>query len=258
VAREAKKAGGFRWRLWLGLTAAGLACASAAMAAFETRAYALTDRRFALSPGDPDALTIQGLRYAPLSSVRKVFAEDFGRSVFAIPLAERRRRLLAIDWVEDASVLRIWPDRLLVRIRERTPVAFVSLRSGAMLVDAQGVLLDPAGPKGAPAHFAFPVLDGLRENATEAQRREAVRAFLRFERDMGYLANDVSEVDVADPHNIRVMAQVDNRVVELILGDADFAAHYQSFVSHYAEIRDQSPDAGTFDLRVDGRIAARK
>ena len=30
----------------------------------------------------------------------------------AVPLDERRRRLLAIDWVEDASVSRIWPDRL--------------------------------------------------------------------------------------------------------------------------------------------------
>jgi len=242
----------------LGLTAAGLACGSAAMAALEARAYVLTDQRFALSPNDPDALTIQGLRYAPLSSVQKVFAGDFGRSVFAIPLAERRRRLLAIDWVEDASVSRVWPDRLLVRIRERRPVAFVSLRSGAMVVDAQGVLLDAAGPKSAPAQFAFPVLDGIRADATEAQRREGVRAFLRFERDMGYLANDVSEVDVADPGNIRVMAQVDNRVVELILGDADFAARYQSFVSHYAEIHEQSPDAGTFDLRLDGRITARK
>jgi cell division protein FtsQ len=258
VARETRKAAAFRWRLWLALTATGLACGSAAMAAFEARAYALTDRRFALSPGNRDALTIQGIVCAPRSSVSRVFSEDFGRSVFAIPLAERRRRLLAIDWVEDASVSRVWPDRLLVRIRERKPVAFVSLRSGAMLVDAQGVLLDPAGPKSAPAQFAFPAIDGLRADATEAQRREGVRAFLRFERDMGYLANDVSEVDISDPANLRVVARVDNRVVELIMGDSDFAARYQSFVNHYAEIRERSPDAGTFDLRLDGRITARK
>ena len=38
-----------------------------------------------------------------------------------MPLAERRRRLLAIDWVEDASVSRLWPNRVLVRITERKP-----------------------------------------------------------------------------------------------------------------------------------------
>ena len=74
--------------------------------------------------------------------MQRVFATDFDRSIFAVPLDERRRRLLAIDWVEDASVSRIWPDRLVVRIRERTPVAFVPLRSGVLLIDSHGVLLD--------------------------------------------------------------------------------------------------------------------
>ena len=67
--------------------------------------------------------------YASRSKVQRVFADDFDRSIFAVPLDERRRRLLAIDWVEDASVSRVWPDRLVVRIRERKPVAFVFFRS---------------------------------------------------------------------------------------------------------------------------------
>ena len=73
---------------------------------------------------------LQGLVYASRFKVQRVFAADFEHSVFSVPLAERRRRLLAIDWVEDASVSRVWPDRLVVRIRERKPVAFVSFRSG--------------------------------------------------------------------------------------------------------------------------------
>ena len=62
-----------------------------------------------------------GLTYASRSKVQRVFAGDFEHSIFSVPLAERRRRLLAIDWVEDASVSRVWPDRLVVRIRERKP-----------------------------------------------------------------------------------------------------------------------------------------
>ena len=87
----------------------------------------LTDPQFTLSRDRPDALTIEGLNYASRAKVQRVFAEDFDHSVFSVPLDERRRRLLAIDWVEDASVSRIWPDRLVVRIRERQPVAFVLL-----------------------------------------------------------------------------------------------------------------------------------
>ena len=108
------------------------------------------------------------------------------------------------------------------------------------------------------ARFAFPVIDGLRQEDTDAQRRRGVSAFLQFQQNMGYLANDVSEVDVTDPANIQIVTRVENRAVALMLGDGAFAARYQNFVSHYAEIRKESPDAGTFDLRLDDRITARK
>jgi cell division protein FtsQ len=151
-------------------------------------------------------------------------------------------------------VSRIWPDRLLVRIRERRPVAFVPLRTGAVLIDADGVLLEPP----ARAQFAFPVLIGVREDEPEAARRERVTAFLRFQKDMGYLAKDVSEVDVANPDDLRIVARVDNRALGLLMGGGDFARHYQNFLNHYAETQKGSPEAGTFDLRWDGHIVAKR
>jgi cell division protein FtsQ len=254
MAREARKiARGFNWRLWLVIVVLGVAGVSIAVAGFRVRQYALTDPQFTLSRDRQDALTIQGLEYTPPTKVQRVFTADFDHSIFSVPLAERRRRLLAIDWVEDASVSRIWPDRLLVRIRERKPVAFVLFRSGVLLIDAHGVLLEPP----AQARFAFPVLSGVREGETEDQRRERVRALLRLQEDMGYMAKDVSEVNTADPGNIRIVAQVENRAVELMMGDGNFARRYQNFLAHYPEIGKRSPHVKTFDLRLDGQITAK-
>jgi cell division protein FtsQ len=244
---------GFNWRLWVVVAALGGACVSTAVAGFRVRQYALTDSQFVLSRYRWDALMIQGLNYASQTKVQRVFLLDFDHSVFSVPLAERRRRLLAIDWVEEASVSRVWPDRLLVRIRERTPVAFVIFRSGVLLIDAQGVLLEPP----AQAHFGFPVLSGVRENETEEQRREHVRALLRLEEDLGYMAKDVSEVNIADAGNIRIVAQVENRAVELMMGDGNFAQRYQNFLAHYSEIGKRSPKVKSFDLRLDGQITAK-
>jgi cell division protein FtsQ len=255
MARESKKVSrGFNWRRWVVIVALGLAGVSIAVAGFKVRQYALTDPQFMLSSNRPDSLTIQGLDYTPETEVLRVFIGDFDHSVFSIPLAERRRRLLAIDWVEDASVSRIWPDRLLVRIRERKPVAFVIFRSGVLLIDAHGVLLEQP----PQAHFAFPVLSGVRQDETEDQRREQVRALLRFQEDMGYMAKDVSEVNTADPENIRIVAQVENRAVELMMGDGNFAERYQNFLAHYPEIGKRSPNVKTFDLRLDGQVTAQK
>ena len=73
---------------------------------------------------------IIGLRHASRARVTSVFERDFGGNIFQIPINERRRKLLAIDWIERASVSRIWPNRLVVRVWERTPIAFVNLTSG--------------------------------------------------------------------------------------------------------------------------------
>jgi cell division protein FtsQ len=254
MARKEKKTAGVRWRLWLGAAAAAGLCVSTGMAALKVRQYALSSPRFTLSASRKDALDIQGMTNGSGAKVRRVFGADSGHSVFAVPLAERRRRLLAIDWVEDASVSRIWPDRLLVRIRERRPVAFVLLRSGPLLVDAAGVLLEPP----PLARFEFPVLRGAPEDEPEKARAERVAAFQRFQADMGDLAKDVSEVNVADPGDLSILARVDGRVFELFMGGGDFARRYRSFLTHYSEIQKGSPDVGTFDLRSDGYILAKK
>ena len=210
----------------LGLTGLGVVCVSTAMAGFKVRQYVFTDPQFTLSHDRKDALTIQGLNYASRSKVQRIFAADFDRSVFAVPLGERRRRLLAIDWVEDASISRIWPDRLVVRIAERKPIAFV--------------------------------FSGIREDEPEDRRREHVRTFLRVLEELGFLAKDISEVDAYDSDNIRMVTQVDNRAVALTMGDGNFARRYQSFLNHYPEIRKRSPDARAFDLRLDDRITVKE
>ena len=73
-----------------------------------------------------------------------------------------------------------------------------------------------------------------------------------------YLAKEVSEIDPSDPENIRIVSQVDHRVLTLLMGDGNYARRYQNFVSHYPEIRKGSPDAKAFDLRLDDRIAVKK
>jgi len=244
---------GARWKLAAGIAGIGVLCASSCMAALKLRDYLVRDPQFALSRESPDAVSIEGLHYASRSKILRLFAADFDRSIFALPLAERRRRLLAIDWVEDASVSRLWPGRLVVRIRERRPVAFVFLPPGVWLIDAQGVLLEPP----AEASFSFPVLSGMREEESEPQRREKVSALLRLERDLGPLGRDISEVNAADPEDLRMVVQVDNRALELALGDGNYARRFRNFLSHYPDMKHSSPEVKSFDLRLDDRITAK-
>lgn len=252
----------FRWRLWLTLFAWCAVCVSSAVAARQAQRYVLNDAQFILSNEDRIALTIQGTTYAARAKVQRVFAGDWGHSIFSVPLDERRRRLLAVDWVEDATVSRVWPNRLLVRITERQPVAFVSLplHNGAvsgsrfLLVDGQGILLDPP----SRAQFAFPVLTGLTEEQTDDERRVRVRAMQSLMDDLGQTGQNISEINAATPDDLTVVAQVEGRPLELKLGDGNYARRLQNFLLHYPEIRKHAPNVTTFDLRLDDRITTKE
>jgi len=201
---------------------------------------------------------MDGLVYTSRSRVLTTFTPDFGRSVFLVPLAERRRRLLAIDWVENAYIARIWPNRVAVRVKERKPVAFVNLPipgsrgSRVLLIDAEGVLLEPP----AQSHFTFPVLTGVTEDQSETERRYRVRGMLRLLDDLGPLAKDISEVNAAAPENLMIITWIEGHAVELVMGNQNFARRLQNFLDHYPEIRRRSGGVKAFDLRLDDRITA--
>jgi cell division protein FtsQ len=222
----------------------------------------VNDSRFTLAgppePGVPsDAFRVEGVINASEQQIAGVFARDFGRSVYLCPIKERRRKLLAIDWVKDASVSRMWPNHLVVRITERIPVAFVQTPAadGTMmygLIDEDGVLLDPQRASKLP----LPVLVGIPSSDTETIRRERVRRFLRLQSELGTHMVKVSEIDVSDVDNLRIVQKFDNRAITLMLGNQKYKERLETFLNNVEEIRQRMPGATTLDLRLKGRITA--
>jgi cell division protein FtsQ len=187
-----------------------------------------------------------------------VFADDFGRSLYLVPIAARRQQLLAIDWVEDATVSKLWPNALRVTVHERRPVAFVRLanrRDGMSqfaLIDRDGLILRPR----TASRFTLPVISGISESESSFDRRIRVRRVLAMLNDVGSLAGGIAEINAADPNDLVVTQRVDRSAVYLKLGEENFAERLKYFLANYREVKTKRPDAQTFDLRVDGNITA--
>ncbi len=216
--------------------------------------FLIRDTRFtlnALSAADEvPTLEITGVSHASRHSIEGVFSEDLGRSVYLMPLHARRDTLRTVDWVRDASVARVWPNRVIVQVAERTPVAFVTLSSSRFaLIDEDGVILPLAQDR-----FTLPVLAGVRTADPLSVRRERVHRMLALMRDLGATGRNISEIDVSDRDNLKVSQPYDSRVLTLLLGDHNFAARYGNFVNHYKEIQSRLPDAAVLDLRLEDRI----
>src|SRR5277367_509103 len=130
--------------------------------------FLIRDPRFALNgvDGDPAAIEIAGAAHASRAQIERVFSIDLGRSVYLLPLSDRRETLRSVDWVKDASIARLWPNRVVVSVHERKPVAFVTLAASRYaLIDEDGVILPPA-----PDRFTLPVLSGVRASDSLAER----------------------------------------------------------------------------------------
>jgi cell division protein FtsQ len=242
--------------LWSGV------CAGLAFGGMEVHSFMLHDPRFALQCA-PRAtacagLEVHGAMYSNMARIQAVFAGDAGKSVFDISLDERRRHLLAVDWVREASVMRVWPDRISVTVEERAPVAFASLPIGGSarhwlaLIDEQGVLLT-LPPR---TRFSLPVLSGITEGQSEPERQKRVEAMQHLLADLGPQAKDISEINAAAVEDMRVVTAIDGHAVELWLGDQHYRSRYLNFMSHYREMRQESQTA-VFDLRLDDRILVR-
>jgi cell division protein FtsQ len=239
--------------------AASLFLTSCIYASQRFEQFLIRDPRFLL-PGPADYglespnLEVEGVKYASRAQILRVFDQDLGRSVFLFPLVARRRALLNVRWVHAASIVRIWPNRIQVRIEERRPAAFVKLRAESMerwaLIDEEGVILDP--PLKAPFHL--PMLAGISPQESVAQRGVRVRRAQRLLQDLGRLADKISEADVSDLDDLKVTEKLDGRAVTIMLGEHNFASRLQKFLDHYADIHHRIPQVTTFDLRLDDRI----
>jgi cell division septal protein FtsQ len=221
--------------------------------------FLIRDTRFFL-PGPADYglespnLELHGIRYASRQQVLRVFDPDYGRSLYLFPLAARRKDLLGVRWVHDASIARIWPNRVVVQVTERRPAAFIKLPAEAMLrwalIDEEGVILDPP-PKTA---FSLPVLDGVLRGESQEKRGIRVRRMQRLLKELGPLADNVSEVDAGDLDDLKITEQAGGGAVTLMLGDRNFSSRLRNFLDHYPDIHRNMPQATSFDLRLDDRI----
>ena len=236
---------------------------------WQTDQFLSEDARFRvaeLERGEPDAaLTIDGVHKASLESVQAVFARDRGRSLHRLDPDARRRALQQIEWVKDATVRRVWPNRVSVEIEERTPMAFIQVpfRAGGpgdnpvshrpMLIGEEGFILRVRGD--VPSDL--PLLTGVQPSDSLEMRRERVKTMRRLLEDLREVKSSIAEVDVSRAESVSIAYQMHDQIYTLVLGGSKFRQRVERFVNGYPEWKDRLPPRAIVDLTHETRIVAR-
>ena len=114
-----------------------------------------------------------GARRLSEAAIAAVVLDQKSRAMPLVDLNEVRARLLRYGWVADAQVSRRLPDKLVIHIIERQPVAVWQDHGQLELIDAKGVTLEQVAPEKMPD---LPLLIGEGANEQVAAYRALLDA----------------------------------------------------------------------------------
>ena len=222
--------------------------------------YARHSPRFAVASSD--AVEISGVRNASRAQVMDAAGDALSRNIFSVSPDEIKAKLEQIPWVEQATVMRLLPNRIAVSIQERTPVAFVQIGSRVSLIDSNGVVMGM--PANRQTKYSFPVIRGITETEALSSRAAAMKIYNQLVGELGSAdganvdganyVRQLSEVDLSDPEDVKITANDPGGTMVVYLGKSDFLPRYKLYVAHIAEWRRQFQNLQSVDLKFEGQM----
>jgi cell division protein FtsQ len=177
-----------------------------------------------------------------------------GVKVLRLSLEAQRKQVEAIAWVRSAALTRVFPNRLLVHVVERTPVAYANVGGHVGLVDSEGVFLD----KPESAFFDFPVITGLDSNAGSEECRTRIVLYQDFMRELGdeivHSGWIVSEADLSDGDDLKALIVQGRETLQVHFGHENFLQHFHTFLELLPELRKSNAPLDSVDLRYRNQV----
>lgn len=179
-----------------------------------------------------------------VNALERHAAPWLGRSFFTTDLAEIKRAYEQRPWVDSAAVRRVWPDRVVVEIREHRPLAYwndreLISRTGDVFLpgnrEAAGRLPSLKGPEGRVRE----VIDMARTMANELDARGLGFAGIALE-DRGAWTLTLSNG------------------IEVALGRDQVEQRFERFLAVYnLQIASRADQVETIDARYTNGVAVR-
>lgn len=207
-----------------------------------------------------DRLVVRGHTRLSAADIEARLATLRGVNILRVDLEAYRARVLASPWVSDATLWRVLPSTIEVRVVERVPEVLARIGQQLFLMDADGVLLAEFGP--SFRNLDLPIVDGVATATTRGGAARVDPARLAVTRRLldaldarPSLRDRVSQIDATNPHDLVVL--LDDDAASLHLGDEDFVERLTVYLEMVPTLVDQFQDIDYVDLRFEGKLFVR-
>ena len=112
------------------------------------------------------AVKIDGNKMTSKKQIATLSRVDIHSNLLALNTAQIESLLESHPWIAKADVIRDWPNRLLINVKEKRPVALLSRETGLFYLDHKGQMIAAAS---SSQELDFPVVTGFQNfpfNAT--------------------------------------------------------------------------------------------
>jgi len=202
---------------------------------------------------------VEGGRKIPKETLLSLTVMEGMPNLFSVRLKEVVKRLESHPWIEQVRVRKVFPDKILIQVDERKPMAIVQLDE-LYYVDTQGEIFSPVRDRD---EYNYPYLTGLTRRALEKDPEEAKRLItkaLEFLRIVGQEKlpplGEISEIHMEEVFGIRCFTKAEG--VEIRMGWEDFGEKLRRLSLIWSDLRKRGLCAASIDCSDLKRMVVRK
>jgi len=180
-------------------------------------------------------------------------------NLFSVKLKDVVKQLESHPWVEQVRVRKVFPNKILIQIEERKPMAIVQLEE-LYYIDTQGEIFSPVGEKD---EYNYPYLTGLTRQVLEKDPVEAKRLIskalellrIALQEKVPPL-EEISEIHMEKTFGIHCFTRSEG--VEVKLGWEDFREKLRRLSLIWSDLKKRGCSAVSIDCSDLKRMVVRK
>lgn len=139
-------------------------------------------------------IEIVGTKYLKKEGIQKYLGLNTGMNIFSIDLRSLKQRLSMHPWITDGAISRALPNKIIVSIVERDPVAFVDL-GARVFVAKDGQILTPL--KGIE-ELQLPLITGVgRQEGSKATLKKGAEMLTILNASHWIATEEIARVDLS-------------------------------------------------------------
>jgi cell division protein FtsQ len=213
--------------------------------------------------GDPyfrvREVEVVGGRKISKEALRSLTVVEGMPNLFSVKLKEVVKRLESHPWIEQVRVRKVFPNKILVQIEERKPMAIIQLEE-LYYIDTGGEIFSPVGERD---EYNYPYLTGLTRRVLEKDPVEAKRLITKALELLRIVSQEklppleeLSEIHVEKAFGIHCFTKTEG--VQVKMGWEDFGEKLKRLSLIWSDLRKRGCSAVSIDCSDLKRMVVQK